>query len=168
MNTVEHRYIDRATGNVMRERLLADSVIAAMYSPALESAPLLAHLASSRYVSRVLGYLNYDNLASSRVTGMLRFLRDSGIDVSEFVETSLTTTPRESCLSGRYGTGLAGRCRVTREPWYAPRTRACCLAPWITRQDFTSSRSSSRFPSYWARTRPGRERSRAATTRFSG
>lgn len=96
MNTVEHRYIDRATGNVMRERLLADSVIAAMYSPALESAPLLAHLASSRYVSRVLGYLNYDNLASSRVTGMLRFLRDSGIDVSEFVgNISDYDTPRK-------------------------------------------------------------------------
>ncbi len=96
MSTGEHRYIDRTTGNVMRERLLADSVIAAMYSPALESAPLLTHLASSRYVSRVLGYLNYDNLASSRVTGMLRFLRDSDIDLSEFVgNISEYDTPRK-------------------------------------------------------------------------
>ena len=79
MNHPEHQYIDRATGNVVRERLIADAVIGALYSPALENAPWLTRLASSRYVSRALGYLNYDNLLSSRATGMLRFLRESGI-----------------------------------------------------------------------------------------
>jgi phosphatidylserine decarboxylase len=96
LNRAEHQYIDRATGNVLREHLLADSVIGALYSPALEKAPLLARVASSRYVSRVLGYLNYDNLLSSRATGMLRFLRESGIQVSEFVgNLSEYDTPRE-------------------------------------------------------------------------
>ena len=60
-------------------------MVSALYSPALEKAPLLTRLASSRYVSRVLGYLNYDNVLSSRATGMLKFLRDSGIQLSEFV-----------------------------------------------------------------------------------
>jgi phosphatidylserine decarboxylase len=82
---VEHQYIDRTTGNVVREHLLGNSVISALYSPALEKAPLLTRLASSRYVSRVLGYLNYDNILSSRATGMLKFLRDSGIQLSEFM-----------------------------------------------------------------------------------
>lgn len=85
MNTVAHHYIDRATGNVVCEHLLANSVVSAVYSPALENAPLVTRLASSRYVSRVLGYLNYDNVLSSRATGMLKFLRDSGIPLSEFV-----------------------------------------------------------------------------------
>ena len=85
MSQLEHQYIDRATGSVMREHLLGNSVITALYSPALEKAPLLTRLASSRYVSRVLGYLNYDNVLSSRATGMLKFLRDSGIQLSEFV-----------------------------------------------------------------------------------
>jgi phosphatidylserine decarboxylase len=85
MSHAEHQYIDRATGNVVRERLLANSVVSALYSPALEKAPLLTRLASSRYVSRVLGYLNYDNVLSSRATGMLKFLRGSGIQLSEFV-----------------------------------------------------------------------------------
>lgn len=85
MNHIEHQYIDRATGNVVREHLLANSVVSALYSPALEKAPLLSRLASSRYVSRVLGYLNYDNVLSSRATGMLRFLRESGIQLAEFV-----------------------------------------------------------------------------------
>ncbi|HEY1731626.1 MAG TPA: phosphatidylserine decarboxylase [Terriglobales bacterium] len=85
MNHFEHQYIDRATGNVVREHLLANSMVSALYSPALEKAPLVARLASSRYVSRVLGYLKYDNVLSSRATGMLKFLRDSGIPLSEFV-----------------------------------------------------------------------------------
>ena len=85
MNQLEHQYIERATGNVVREHLLGNSVISALYSPALEKAPLLTRLASSRYVSRMLGYLNYDNVLSSRATGILKFLRDSGIQLSEFV-----------------------------------------------------------------------------------
>lgn len=85
MSHLEHQYIDRATGNVVREHLLANSVVSALYSPALEKAPMLTRLASSRYVSCVLGYLNYDNVLSSRATGMLKFLRDSGIPLSEFV-----------------------------------------------------------------------------------
>lgn len=85
MNQVAHHYVDRATGNVVREHLLGNAVISALYSPALEKAPLLTHLASSRYVSRVLGYLNYDNVLASRATGMFKFLRRSGIQLSEFV-----------------------------------------------------------------------------------
>ena len=81
----EHQYIDRATGNVIHEQLLGNSVIAALYSPALEKAPLLTRLASSRYLSRLLGYLNYDNVLAARATGMLKFLRESGIPLSEFV-----------------------------------------------------------------------------------
>ncbi len=85
MSHIEHQYVDRVTGNVVREQLLANSMIRALYSPALEKAPLLTRMASSRYFSRVLGYLNYDNVLSSRVTGMLKFLRQSGIHLSEFV-----------------------------------------------------------------------------------
>ncbi len=85
MNPVVHEYIDRATGSVMHEQLLGNAVIAALYSPALEKAPLLTRMASSRYMSRVLGYLNYDNVLSARATGMLKFLRESGIPLSEFV-----------------------------------------------------------------------------------
>jgi phosphatidylserine decarboxylase len=95
MSRVEHRYIERATGNVVSEKLIADAVIGALYSPVLESAPWVTQLASSRYLSSALGYLNYDNLLSSRATGMLRFLRESGIQLSEFVgNLSEYDTPR--------------------------------------------------------------------------
>jgi phosphatidylserine decarboxylase len=84
MSHLEHQYIDRSTGALVREHLLANSVVSALYSPTLEKAPLLTRLASSRYVSSLLGYLNYDNLLSSRATGMLKFLRQSGIPLGEF------------------------------------------------------------------------------------
>jgi len=84
MNPVAHEYIERATGKVVRENLLGNAVVSALYSPVLEKAPLLIRLASSRYITRVLGYLNYDNVLSARATGMLKFLRESGIQLSEF------------------------------------------------------------------------------------
>ena len=96
MNNGRHMYIERGTGNVVREQLLGNAVISALYSPALEKAAVLTRLASSRYMSRMLGYLNYDNLLSARATGMLRFLRESGIQTSEFVGSlSEYDTPRK-------------------------------------------------------------------------
>jgi len=81
-----HQYIDRATGEVADERLLANRIIRALYSPKLENAPLLSTLASSRHLSELLGYLNYDNALSSRVSGMRRFLHTCGIDDQELVD----------------------------------------------------------------------------------
>jgi len=87
---VKHQYIDRATGAVTEERLLANRIIQTVYSPKLENAPLLAKLASSRKVSEVLGYLNYDNALSSRMSGMRRFLRTCGIDLRELLDDPKT------------------------------------------------------------------------------
>jgi phosphatidylserine decarboxylase len=85
MNSGQHQYVDRATGMVVEERLLADRWIQALYSPVLEDAAWLSRIASSPYTSRVLSYLNYDNLLSSRITGMQRFLRTHGINAEELL-----------------------------------------------------------------------------------
>jgi phosphatidylserine decarboxylase len=96
INQVRHQYIDRATGEVADERLMANRIIRTLYSPKLENAPLLSRLASSRRVSEVLGYLNYDNVLSSRMSGMRRFLRNCGIDARELVDDPATLdTPRK-------------------------------------------------------------------------
>jgi phosphatidylserine decarboxylase len=91
---LRHQYIDRATGAVADERLIANRIIQTLYSPKLENAPLLARLASSGKISKVLGYINYDNALSSRMSGMRRFLRQCGIDSRELVDdlSNLTTT----------------------------------------------------------------------------
>jgi phosphatidylserine decarboxylase len=93
---LKHQYIDRATGTVAEERLMANRLIRTLYSPKLENAPLLSKLASSRRMSEVLGYLNYDNALSSRLSGMRRFLRSCGIDASELVDDAAKLdTPRK-------------------------------------------------------------------------
>ncbi|MFZ1137010.1 MAG: phosphatidylserine decarboxylase [Candidatus Korobacteraceae bacterium] len=95
-SSLKHQYIDRATGTVADERLMANRIIRTLYSPKLENASLLSRLASSRRMSEVLGYLNYDNALSSRMSGMRRFLRSCGIDVSELVEDpAKLDTPRK-------------------------------------------------------------------------
>jgi phosphatidylserine decarboxylase len=95
MNT-EHHYVDRNTGSVRQEQLLADGWIRILYSPALENAAWLCKAASSRYATSLLGYLNYDNLLSSRLTGMRRFLQANGINTEELVtRPEALDTPRK-------------------------------------------------------------------------
>ena len=90
MSKATHQYVERATESVADERLLANKFIRTLYSPKLESAALLWKLASSRYISEVLGYLNYDNALSARLSGMRRFLRRCGINAGELVDDPAT------------------------------------------------------------------------------
>jgi phosphatidylserine decarboxylase len=67
-----------------------------LYSTELENPAWLCRAASSRRITDLLGYLNYDNLLSSRLLGTKRFLRNSGIDPSEFVDPPESLdTPRK-------------------------------------------------------------------------
>ncbi len=81
-----HEFLVRETGEIVEERLLGNRTIRALYSPKLENAAWLSRVASSGHVSGLLGYLNYDNVLSSKISGMKRFLRTSGIDPREFVD----------------------------------------------------------------------------------
>ncbi len=81
-----HEYIVRETGEIARERLVGDRTVRALYSRKLENAAWVSKLASSRKVTELLGYVNYDNRLSSRASGMKRFLKKSGIDFSELVD----------------------------------------------------------------------------------
>jgi len=91
-----HQFIVRETGAIAEERLVGDRTVRALYSPRLENAAWLSRAASSRYVSELLGYLNYDNLLFSRTMGMRRFLRSSGIDLRELVDDPATLdSPRK-------------------------------------------------------------------------
>jgi phosphatidylserine decarboxylase len=87
---MRHEYIVRETGEIARERLVGDRTVRALYSRKLENAAWVSKLASSRQVSELLGYLNYDNRLSSRASGMKRFLKNSGIDFSELADDPLT------------------------------------------------------------------------------
>ncbi len=87
---MRHEYIVRETGEIACERLVGDRTVRALYSPRLENAAWVSRLASSRKVSELLGYLNYDNRLASRASGMKRFLKKSGIDFSELADDPAT------------------------------------------------------------------------------
>jgi phosphatidylserine decarboxylase len=92
---LNHQYIDRHTQQVRDEKLYADRVVRALYSPSLERAAWLTRVASSQWISDGLATLNYSTLGS-QVTGMLRFLRQSGVDLTECVDSPESfTTVRE-------------------------------------------------------------------------
>ncbi len=96
MIEMTHEYIVRETGEVARETLVGDRVLRALYSPKLENAAWVSKLVSSRYLSELLGYLNYDNLLSSRASGMQRFLRNRQSDPAELLDHPVTlNTPRK-------------------------------------------------------------------------
>ena len=69
---------------------MGDRTIRALYSGRLESAAWLSRLTSSRKLSELLGYLNYDNATSARASAMRRFLKKSGIAFSELLDDPAT------------------------------------------------------------------------------
>jgi phosphatidylserine decarboxylase len=79
--------VERHTRAVCTERLYGDRLVAFLYSSAWESAPTLFRLLTAAWPSRLLGFLNYDTILGSRMTGHHRFLRASGIDLTECVES---------------------------------------------------------------------------------
>jgi phosphatidylserine decarboxylase len=82
-----HQYIDRRTGRVCAERLFKDAVVRWLYNDVRENAPALYRMAISSRVSSVLGFLNYDLRLSVAVSGNQGFLRESGIDMSECLDS---------------------------------------------------------------------------------
>ncbi len=80
---MQHQYIERSTGKVHDERLIADSAIRLLYSSARESAPILFHALTSARISRFLGFLHYDlDLSPQRLKGV-DLLQASGVDWRE-------------------------------------------------------------------------------------
>lgn len=115
-----HEYIVRETGEVAQERLVGNRTVRALYSPKLENAAWLSKLTSSRRVSELLGYLNYDNRLSSRASGMQRFLRKSGIDFSELLDDPATLNTARKVFERRI---CYWECRPL------PRAEQCVVCP---------------------------------------
>src|SRR5262245_59994469 len=78
-----HQYIDRRTQRVCDERLFGDALISTLYSPVLERAPVMAQIASSRWVSSALTLLNYNSLLARTSHGIVGFARRTNVDWSE-------------------------------------------------------------------------------------
>jgi len=93
---IPHQYIDRETARVITERLTADPLIHSIYSRARENAPLLFKAATSRRISAILGFLNYDLPLIARRSGRIHRIRSMGINLDECLDSPETLdTPRK-------------------------------------------------------------------------
>jgi phosphatidylserine decarboxylase len=90
-----HQYIDRTSGRVITESLLADRWIGWLYGSAREKAPLIFKALTSARASRLLGRLNFDWTVHGGVTAVQKTITALGIDMRECVDPPHTfTTPR--------------------------------------------------------------------------
>jgi phosphatidylserine decarboxylase len=85
--TVDHQYVDRATGAVITERLYADRLLRGLYAAPWERRAWLVKALASARASSLLSFLNYDVPLGSRAWGATRFARSLGIDLEECAES---------------------------------------------------------------------------------
>ncbi|MGV1098372.1 phosphatidylserine decarboxylase [Thiovibrio sp. JS02] len=81
-----HQYVERASQAVMTEQLFGDRIVNFLYSRTREQAPSLFRLATSGFVSSLLGFCNFDLPLAARLLGNQRFLARCGVDLGECLE----------------------------------------------------------------------------------
>jgi phosphatidylserine decarboxylase len=78
-----HQYIERQTGRVHTETLLADRTIAFLYTRIRENAPAMFDLLISARVSALLGFFCFDLPLNTHIPDPARFLNRRGIPCRE-------------------------------------------------------------------------------------
>jgi phosphatidylserine decarboxylase len=81
-----HQYVERQSGYVRDEQLFWDGAIRFLYSSVREQAPSLFTALTSRRMSSLLGFLNYDSFVTRRLVGGRRFVTSCGIEMGECVD----------------------------------------------------------------------------------
>ncbi|OPY77830.1 MAG: Phosphatidylserine decarboxylase proenzyme [Syntrophorhabdus sp. PtaU1.Bin058] len=91
-----HQYIERETLNISTERLYWDRVIGFLYSKVRENVPSLFRIVTGPRTSSLLGFLNYELFITGRLSGNMKFLKESGINLDECLEgPELLDTPKK-------------------------------------------------------------------------
>ncbi|MBA2487074.1 MAG: phosphatidylserine decarboxylase [Nitrospira sp.] len=90
-----HQYNERETDSVRTERFCGDRWLNFAYRALWEDAAWLMKALTSRRVTQVLGFFNYDRPFSSTQAAVARFARTLAVDLSECLDTpDRLNTPR--------------------------------------------------------------------------
>ncbi len=81
-----HQYVDRATKNVVSERLTGDRTVNFLYNNLRENSPVMFRALTSKRMSSLLGYFHYDFPGTRRKQNGLRLFRALGADWRECIE----------------------------------------------------------------------------------
>jgi phosphatidylserine decarboxylase len=79
---MQHQYIERDSGRVVTEKLIADRMVKLLYHGVRENNARLFRLLTSSWSSHILGMVNFDRPLLSKRS----FLADCGIDLSECLD----------------------------------------------------------------------------------
>ena len=97
MGLMMHQYIDRSTGRVRTERLLADRYGQVHLFGCQGKAPRVFQALTSARGFSLLGYLNFDTFLGTRFQSTEELLRRWGVDVSECLDEPSPWIPPTSC-----------------------------------------------------------------------
>ncbi len=85
--TVKHQYIERNTGRVVDEKIYYDRLINYIYSAMRENNSILYRIITSKWISGVMAYINYEMPLGTKITGGNRFVEETGVDINEFYDS---------------------------------------------------------------------------------
>jgi len=102
---MKHNYIVRETGELAEEKFYHDHLVNYLYSIMREESSLVYKLVTSKRLSSLMAWINYDFPAGKWLTGGAGFLKSSGIDITEFYDSveSLDTARKFFERKIRYG-----------------------------------------------------------------
>ena len=93
---LEHAYITRKNGTILKEEFLADRAVAFVYNTVREKAPRLFDALTGSRVTSLLGFINYDLALNSRFSGAEQFARKIGLNENEcLLPACALDTPRK-------------------------------------------------------------------------
>ncbi len=91
-----HEFIDRQTGNIIREEFYGDKVVKFLYSTIRENPNFLYKIFTSKRVSEIFSFFLYDSFLGAKLAGTKTFMKKMGIDLTEcFDSPDNLDTPRK-------------------------------------------------------------------------
>jgi len=82
-----HQYVERESRAVSTEKFFGNRGIRFIYSHLRENAPLMFRAVTNARMSRLLAFINFHSLLNEKINGHRNFLKASGIDLRECLET---------------------------------------------------------------------------------
>jgi phosphatidylserine decarboxylase len=82
----EHQYVERDSGRVLTESPFADWIVNYFYGDEREDISLVYRILGSRWLSTMLGWVNYDFPLGQTICGIQRFFKRCGINLEECLE----------------------------------------------------------------------------------
>ena len=83
---MQHHYIERDTRQIKTEQFYGDQAVQFLYSRVREQSSWLFRRLTSARISRVLSYMNYDGILSSRMKNYLDIHKQLNIDPQECLD----------------------------------------------------------------------------------